>query len=297
MTPLRLLPIRPSVSTHSTRSEIVFDALAGAVLALGSLIFGGLDAARAADAAPGPAARPALTVTNKPPPLAPGGKWRVHDTNRPQPVVIMPPTASTPDRPGQPPSDAIVLFDGTDLSQWETRTRTGSAPAKWKVENGYMEIVPKSGSIRTKQQFADCQLHLEWATPAEVKGSGQGRGNSGLYFQGHPEIQLLDSWENTTYPDGQAAALYGLYPPLVNASRKPGEWQSFDVIYMAPRFDENQKLVKPALYTVFHNGVLVHHAVEVPGTAVECAILLQDHGNPLRFRNIWVRKLRGYDER
>jgi hypothetical protein len=236
-----------------------------------------------------------------PPPLTPGGKWRAHDTNRPQPVVVLPPTVSIPEQTGQPPSDAIVLFDGRDLSQWRRQIpKNDPNPAdttpKWKVENGYMEIAPKSGTLFTTNKFSNCQIHVEWATPAEVKGNSQGRGNSGFILQGHPEIQVLDSYQNFTYADGSAAALYGQYPPLVNASRKPGEWQSYDLIYVAPRFDEEKKLVKPALFTVFHNGILVHHAVEVPGTAVECPIILQDHNNPVRYRNLWVRKLKGYDE-
>lgn len=262
---------------------------------LASLVLPGASAA-AADAP-----QAARAGKKPPPPFTPGGHWRAHDTNRPLPVVVVPPTASIPDRAGQPPSDAIVLFDGKDLSQWRRSIPkkdpdpTSDVP-KWKIEHGYMEITPRSGSIHTKQTFADCQIHIEWATPAEVKGSGQGRGNSGVSIQGHPEIQVLDSYENVTYADGSAAALYGRYPPLVNASRKPGEWQSYDIVYIAPKIEDG-KVVKPALYTVFHNGVLVHHAVEVPGNAVECGITLQDHGNPIRYRNIWVRKLKGYDER
>ena len=233
-------------------------------------------------------------------PLTPGGKWRAHDTNRPQPLVVMPPTASTPDKPGSAPSDAIVLFDGRDFSHWRRAASkndpnpTADLP-RWKIENGYMEIVPQTGSIITTDKFANCQIHIEWATPKRVTGDSQGRGNSGFFIVGHPEIQVLDSYNNPTYADGSAAAIYGLYPPLVNASRKPGEWQSYDIIYLAPRL-ENGRVVKPALYTVFHNGVLVHHAVEVPGDAVECPILLQDHKCPVRYRNIWVRRLKGYDE-
>jgi hypothetical protein len=192
-----------------------------------------------------------------------------------------------------------VLFDGKDLSKWFRSVPKDdpdrSDQPKWKIEHDYLEIVPKSGSITTREKFADCQLHIEWATPAEVKGQDQGRGNSGVILTGHPEIQVLDSYQNDTYPDGQAAGLYGQYPPLVNVSRKPGEWQSYDIIYIAPRL-ENGKVVKPALYTVFHNGVLVHHAAEVPGATVESALTLQDHNNPVRYRNLWVRKLKGYDE-
>jgi hypothetical protein len=233
-------------------------------------------------------------------PFTPGGKYRQGDMNRPRPPVVVPPGWGSAAEPGAPPSDAIILFDGKDLSKWQRQPRRqdpdpDSTAPKWKVENGYLETVPKTGPITTKEKFADCQIHLEWATPAEVKGSGQGRGNSGFFLVGHPEVQLLDSYQNDTYPDGQAASIYGFYPPLVNASRPPGEWQTFDIIYIAPRLEEG-KVVKPALYTVFHNGILAHHAVEVPGSSVECPISLQDHNNPIRFRNIWVRKLKGYDE-
>lgn len=225
-------------------------------------------------------------------PFTPGGKWRKGDMRRPRPPVVTPGTASTRDAPGQPPSDAIVVFDGKDLSQWQGRDK---GEAKWKIEDGYMEVVAKTGEITTKEKFADCQIHIEWATPSEVKGNSQGRGNSGVFIQGHCEVQVLDSFENDTYPDGQAAAIYGQYPPLVNACRKPGEWQTYDIFYEAPRLDEEKKMVKPAYLTVIHNGVLVHHHVEVPGNAVECPLMLQDHGNPVRYRNIWVRKLKGYD--
>ena len=233
-------------------------------------------------------------------PFTPGGKWRAHDMNRPRPPVIDPGTASTQEQAGRPPSDAIVLFDAKDLSQWERQPPKNDADQskepKWKIENGYMEVVPRTGSIFTKEKFADAQIHIEWATPTVVKGNSQGRGNSGIFITGHPEIQVLDSYENDTYPDGQAAAIYGQYPPLVNACRKPGEWQTYDIIYEAPRLDENHKVVKPAYYTVLHNGVLVQNHVEVPGSAVECTLGLQDHGNPVRYRNIWVRRLKGYDE-
>jgi hypothetical protein len=233
-------------------------------------------------------------------PLTPGGVWRAHDTNRPRPAVVIPPSPSSQDQAGHPPSDAVVLFDGQDLSQWQrvaaraqNKGEASEIPG-WKVEKGYVEIVPKSGAIQTKAKFADCQIHLEWATPAPATGKGQGRGNSGIFIEGHPEIQVLDSYENDTYPDGQAGGIYGLYPPLVNPSRPPGEWQSFDIIYLAPRLQEG-KVTQPARYTVFLNGVLIHHAVEVPGTSIESAIRLQDHNNPVRYRNIWVRLLKGYD--
>ena len=153
-------------------------------------------------------------------------QWKIHDMERPQPRVIEPATASTQDQAGRPPSDAIVLFNGKDLSQWrgEKQDATG-----WKVENNYMETVKGTGMLFTRQPFGDCQLHIEWATPSPATGDGQGRGNSGVYLMGKYEIQVLDSYQNKTYPDGQAAAIYGQYPPLVNASRKPGEWQTYDV--------------------------------------------------------------------
>ena len=227
--------------------------------------------------------------------LAPGGIYRVGDMSRPRPPVVVPGTASTAQQPGQPPSDAMVLFDGKDLSQWETRARGRTNAAGWKVENGYMEIVPKSGSIQTKQRFGDGQYHIEWATPAEVKGNGQGRGNSGFMLPGFGELQVLDSYQNDTYPDGQAAALYGKYPPQVNASRKPGEWQTYDIVLEQTKTDANGQITRPGHITVFHNGVCVHHALEFTNRMGEAPLSLQDHGNPIRYRNIWVRKLPGYD--
>ena len=201
---------------------------------------------------------------------------------------------------GPPPSDAIVLFDGEDLSQWKNLKDGG--PAKWEVKDG-VATVNGTGHILTKQAFGDCQLHLEWAAPAEVKGQGQGRGNSGVYLQGRYEIQVLDSYENKTYYDGQAAAVYKQHAPLVNACRKPGEWQTYDIIYHAPRFDADGKLSKPATVTLLHNGVLVQDNVEIKGDtgpagapkytthAPKEPLMLQDHGNPVRFRNIWIREL------
>jgi hypothetical protein len=199
--------------------------------------------------------------------------------------------------PGPPPSDAKVLFDGKNLSQWQ---RDKGGEAKWKIEDGAMVAVPGSGSIMTKEEFGDCQLHVEWATPSEPKGDGQERGNSGVYFQGRYEIQVLDSYNNKTYFNGQAGAFYGHSAPLVNASRKPGEWQSYDIIFHPPRMGDDGK-VQPGSFTVIHNGVLVQDHVPISGEATTAArfkgvtpkgpLILQDHGNPVRFRNIWIRTL------
>ena len=163
-------------------------------------------------------------------------QWKIHDMDRPQPRVIEPATASTQEQPGRPPSDAIVLFDGKDLSQWRGKDNEA---AKWKVENNYMETVKGTGMIWSRQPFGDCQLHIEWRTPTPAVGESQGRGNSGVYLMGTYEIQVLDSYDNKTYPDGQAGAVYGQFPPLVNASRKPGEWQTYDAIFRGPRFDSS----------------------------------------------------------
>jgi len=235
-------------------------------------------------------------------PLIPGSTWRVHDSQRPQPPVIDAGTAGARDAPGKPPSDAIILFDGTDLSKWQSPDGT---EAKWKVENAYMQVVPGAGNIRTKETLGDCQLHVEWASPTEIEGEGQGRGNSGVFLMGRYEIQVLDSFNNPTYADGMAAAIYGQYPPRVNACRAPGEWQAFDIVWFAPRFD-GEKLVNPARVTLFHNGVVVHHDQELFGPTghrevhlyeahpPEGPLLLQDHRNPVRFRNIWYRPLQGF---
>ena len=198
--------------------------------------------------------------------------------------------------PGPLPSDAIVLFDGKDLSKWKGE-RGGEA--KWKLENGAM-VVNGTGSFLTKEEFGDVQLHIEWATPAEVKSEGQGRGNSGVYLQGRYEIQVLDSYNNKTYFNGQAGAFYGYNAPLVNASRKPGEWQTYDVIFHAPKATIDGK-VEPGSFTVLHNGVLIQDHIPVKGEATTAAkftgvtpkgpLLLQDHGNPVRFRNIWIRPI------
>jgi len=228
-------------------------------------------------------------------------KWKIHDLNRPLPAVIDPGTPSTQDSPGRPPSDAGVLFDGKDLSKWAHKD--GSTP-KWKVENGYAEVVAKTGYIYTREAFGDCQLHVEFAEPVPPNGESQERGNSGVFLMGLYEIQVLDSYENKTYADGQASAVYGQYPPLVNASRSPGQWQSYDIVFHGPRFDTNGKLLRPARVTVLHNGVLVQDNVKLSGPTAhgqrppykahpeKLPLALQDHGNPVRYRNIWIRELK-----
>jgi len=221
------------------------------------------------------------------------GPWPQHSMDRPKPSII---------DPGPPPSDAIVLFNGHDLSNWRSAD-SADKPALWKVENGYIEVAPHTGNIATKQVFGDCQLHIEWATPAKVEGEGQERGNSGVFMAGKYEIQVLDSYDNPTYADGQAASMFGQYPPLVNASRKPGEWQTYDVIWHGPRFDASGKLTRPARITVLHNGVLVQDNVTLSGPTafkkrppytsdpVKMPLALQDHEFPVRYRNIWIREL------
>jgi hypothetical protein len=258
-----------------------------------------------------PPAKKAPAIGYDDTPMIPGQKWRVHDINRPRPRIITPPTESTQERPGRPPSDAIVLFDGKDLSQWVRRSREGgpnqSEAPGWKIENGYMEVVPGAGHLATKEKFGDIQIHVEWAAPAVARSSSQERGNSGVIFMGRYEIQILDSYDNVSYADGQAASIYNQRPPLVNASRRPGEWQYYDIVFEAPRFREG-KLVRPAYFTVFHNGIVVHNRQEVLGPMAhrrlppyephepEEPLVLQNHGDPIRFRNIWVRRLKGYDE-
>lgn len=229
-----------------------------------------------------------------------GSSWRVHDNARPKPPIITPPTESTQEKQGKAPSDAIVLFDGSDLSNW--RTMDGGK-AKWIVKDDYMESVRGAGYVRTLQGFGDCQLHVEFMTPTPPQGSSQGRGNSGVFLMGKYEVQVLDSYDNVTYADGQASSIYGQYPPQVNVCRKPGEWQSYDIIFKAPRFCDSGKLTKPAVITVLQNGVLTQDNVEIKGPTNWCSktpyswhpgklpLALQDHGNPVRYRNIWVREL------
>ncbi len=208
------------------------------------------------------------------------------------------PTAVDPGSNNAPPSDALVLFDGTDLSLWQS---SGGGPAKWAVRSG-KAVVNGTGNIMTKRKFGDVQLHLEWATPKKGEDDGQSRGNSGVYLQGRYEVQILDSYRNPTYSDGQAGALYGHFPPLVNASRKPGKWQTYDIIFHAPAVSDDSEVNKPGSLTVWHNGVLVqdHVPVKTPTRAASFGkpavdgtgpLMLQDHGSAVRYRNIWVREL------
>lgn len=225
--------------------------------------------------------------------------WAVHDPNRPQPKVVTPGTFSSVDQPGKPPSDAIVLFDGTDFSKWES-AKDGSAP-KWVLVDGAMEAA-HVGDVRTKEQFGDCQLHIEWAAPKVVEGDGQGRGNSGIFLMGLVEVQVLDSYHNITYADGHAASIYSVAPPMANALRPPGEFQVYDIVFRRPIYKDGQ-VVDPGYVTVFVNGVLAqdhttleggtgHMSRTKPGPFPEKGSLqLQDHNNPTRFRNIWYRPL------
>ncbi len=241
-------------------------------------------------------------------PFLPGLPYHVHDPLRPHPKVVRPGAL-----PGQPPSDAVILFDGKDLSKW-TAARLGTAaytlsadPPAWKLGNGYFEVIPGSGDIATKEKFCDVQLHVEWMEPPGVTGTSQNRGNSGVFLMGLFEIQVLDSYLSSTYADGQAGAMYGQWPPLVNAVRKPGEWQIYDIVFEAPAF-AGGKRTKSASMTVFLNGVLLHNHKEEMGPTIyrqvpryepgppEGPIILQDHRHAVRFRNIWARRVGRYDE-
>ncbi len=240
-------------------------------------------------------------------PMLPNLPWHVHDPNRPHPKVVTPAAA-----PGGAPSDATVLFEGKDLSKWVQRGRGPNrgqmTSAQWKVENGYFVVGGGTGDLLTREKFGDCQLHVEWSSPPEVRGNSQARGNSGVLLMARYEIQVLDAWDNPTYADGQAGAIYGQWPPLAAPGRKPGEWNTYDIVFEAPRF-EGEKLVKPAYFTVFYNGVVVHNRKESMGPMVyrqvahytphapEDSLMLQDHNNPVRYRNIWIRRLGTYDQR
>ena len=228
--------------------------------------------------------------------MAGAQEWKAELTEKWEPV----PPKVTPGEGTAAPSDAIVLFDGTDLSKWESEN---GEPVPWKVEDGYCTIVPDKGSIRTKQSFGDIQLHIEWRAPFKAVGEGQDHGNSGVYLQNRYEVQVLDCYTNTTYVNGQTASIYKQYAPLVNACKPTGEWQTYDIIFMAPRFNEDGTLFAPATITLLHNGVLVLNHVIIKGNTeyiglpeykmhdLKQPLMLQDHGNPVSYRNIWVREL------
>jgi len=236
-------------------------------------------------------------------PLLPGGKWHVHDAKRPQPEKVTGATASTQERAGIPPSDAVVLFDGKDLSLWRSAAG-GSAP--WTVRDGYLEVAPKSGDIYTREEFGGIQLHVEWRTPAPLRPGNVWQGNSGVFLFGVYELQVFESSRNLIYADGQAGAIYGQYSPLVNPSREPGEWQTYDVIFNPARFKDG-KLDTPAYITVFQNGVVIQNHTAIMGETghrifpryvdrgAKGPIRLQDHGDLVRYRNIWVRALKELD--
>ncbi len=248
--------------------------------------------------------KPAKHLGYQDTPLIPGTQWHVHDGERPQPRVITPGEASTQDKPGAAPSDAVVLMDGKDLSKW----RSGKDEAcKWKLEEG--AAVVGGGDIHTADNFGpDFQLHVEWAEPTPAKGESQGRGNSGVFLFGRYEIQVLDCYENQTYPDGQTGAIYTQKPPLVNACRPPGQWQTYDILCEGPHFNSDGTVAKKMILTVLHNGVVVQNHTEVTGETPhkqvgkyhahpeQGPIRLQDHGNPVRFRNLWIRELKKSDE-
>lgn len=223
-------------------------------------------------------------------PMLPDSQWRVHDKNRPQAPIVEPGS-----KPGDPPSDAIVLFDGHDLSQWEGLTADA-------VEDGAINVAKTQG-MTTKEKFGDCQLHIEWATPAEADGNSMNWGNSGVFFQGLYELQIIESKACRIYADGIAGAIYGQFPPLANPSRGPGQWQTFDAVFLAPKFD-GEKLVEPARMTVFWNGVLVQYHQKVLGATkhktfptydpkIETGpLVIQQHHSAVRLRNIWIRPLK-----
>jgi len=225
-----------------------------------------------------------------------GQEWDPELTEEWDPV----PRTVTPGIGSSPPSDAIILFDGTGLDKWMSMD---SGSVQWQVEDGIMTIVPGTGYIQTRQAFGDIQLHIEWRTPVDDKGPGQFRGNSGIYLQTLYEVQVLDSYENKTYPNGQAGAIYKQYIPLVNACRPPGEWQTYDIIFTAPRFNEDGTLFSSAKITVLHNGVLIQNHVRIEGPTefigrpkykphdLKMPLLLQDHGDLVSYRNIWIREL------
>ena len=227
-------------------------------------------------------------------------RWKANDVNRPVPLIVTPGAPSSQDKPGAPPSDAVILFDGHNLSNWLDNK---GGPARWRVVDGAIVVVPGTGDIHTRQPFGDCQLHVEWAEPNPPHGSDQARGNSGVYLMSRYELQVLDSYQNKTYADGEAGAIYGQFPPLANVSLPPGIWQTYEIIFHGPRFAADGKLLRPARFTVLQNGVLVQDNTALTGPTdyqarppykshpEKMPLLLQDHDQPVRFRNIWIREL------
>ncbi len=229
--------------------------------------------------------------------------WAIHDDNRPQPPRVEPGNFSNQEKPGQPPSDAVILFDGTDatLKNWVSDKDPNEA-TKWEVKDGALQCVPGAGYVRTKEEWGDCQLHVEWSAPVKVEGNSQGRGNSGIFPMGQVEVQVLDNYNNPTYADGFAGSVYGVNPPMANAVRAPGEWQVYDIIFRRPVFKDG-KMVESGYLTVFVNGVLTQDHTPLEGGGghkgrskdhpfpEKGPLKLQDHGNPVRYRNIWYRPL------
>jgi hypothetical protein len=275
---------RKTLSNGAAKSEKL-DAMSANLLGFGSLLIIG-------------AGLFAISASELAPDAGPEPRWLQHDNRRPKAPVVEPVAspAST-----EVPKDAIVLFDGKNLDQWQSAT--GGGPARWKVIGGYMEIVPDTGPIETKTKFGDVQLHVEWATPDPPAGAGQDRGNSGIFLMGEFELQVLDSYRADTYADGQAGAIYGQYPPLANASRPPGQWQTYDIAFRRPRFGADGKLLEPARVTLIHNGILVQNNESIVARTSWLESLpyepqvdrgplrLQDHNHPVRYRKIWVREL------
>lgn len=234
-------------------------------------------------------------------PLIPGQKWKVHDKNRPNPPIVVP--AETFSHSAPAPADAKVLFDGKSLAAW----KSGNGEAKWKVEDGTFVVTKGGGDIETREKFEDFQLHIEWSAPNPPKGDSQGRGNSGIFLHGLYELQVLDVYNNKTYADGQAGGMYGQWAPLANAIKKPGEWNTYDIVFEGPRFDDAGNVTRKAAVTIIHNGVVLHHHKEFNGPTGHRnvpkyfkydgtgPIRLQDHGDPVRYRNIWIRPLGTYD--
>jgi len=231
-------------------------------------------------------------------PRPPGAQWNVHSWSRPRPPVVDP----GPERPSvPPPADAVVLFGGRDLSEWQMQR--DSSAAKWIIRDGAMEVVPGTGSMMTRRSFGDIQLHIEYSCPTPPHGESQERGNSGVFLMTHYEVQVLDSYDNDTYPDGQAGAIYGQTPPLVNPVRPPGQWNVYDIVFHRPHFGADGNVTQPARITVFMNGILIQDNTTITGWTVNMQVAryqphadrlplaLQDHQNPTRFRNVWVREL------